>query len=153
MVNTAPVPPTSVTLYDADFHAWTQTQANLLRSGQWDQLDLENLIEELDSLGRQERQQLENRLEILLGHLLKWQFQPDHRSKSWLATLREQRRKIRRHIQKNPSLQPYIPEALLEGYADGLDLAVRETELSYEDFPMTCPYTFEDAMDDNFLPD
>jgi hypothetical protein len=73
----------TTTLYEQDFYAWTQQQTALLRAGQLAQLDVENLIEEIESLGKQERQELENRLGVLLGHLLKWHYQPEARSKSW----------------------------------------------------------------------
>src|SRR4028118_76717 len=81
-------------LYQTDFYAWTIEQAKCLKDGTWHCLDISNLVEEIESLGRQQRQELRNRLGILLGHLLKWEFQPSHRSKSWLATIREQRRRI-----------------------------------------------------------
>lgn len=71
-----------------------------------------------------------------MGHLLKWEFQPDNRSRSWFATIREQRRRIMRLLEKSPSLQPYLLEALENGYQDALDLAVRETSLSYTTFPL-----------------
>jgi Domain of unknown function DUF29 len=90
----------TTTLYDQDFYAWTQRQMQLLKAGCWNELDIENLIEELDSLGKQERQELRNRLEVLLGHLLKWRYQPELRCKSWRATIREQRRQIQRQVRK-----------------------------------------------------
>ncbi|MEN9232233.1 MAG: DUF29 domain-containing protein, partial [Thermostichus sp. DG02_5_bins_236] len=98
-------------LYDRDFYAWIQEQATLLKSGQWDQLDIANLVEEIESLGRQERRELVNQLGILLGHLLKWQFQPQLRGKSWRATITEQRRQIQRLLQDNPSLKPDLSAA------------------------------------------
>nr|WP_290221327.1 DUF29 domain-containing protein [Trichocoleus desertorum] len=139
-------------LYDADFHAWTQEQAKLLREHQWDLVDVANLIEEIESLGRQERRELVNRLAILLGHLLKWQYQPNLQGSSWQATIRAQRRKIKRLLEQNPSLSSYLEEALQEGFEDGLDLAVRETNLLYETFPEACPYPLEQALSDEFLP-
>jgi hypothetical protein len=69
-------------LYESDFYAWTQEQAKLLHKGAWECLDIPNLVEEIESLGRQERQELRNRLGVLLGHLLKWEFQSERRSKS-----------------------------------------------------------------------
>jgi adenosyl cobinamide kinase/adenosyl cobinamide phosphate guanylyltransferase len=80
--------------YDADFFAWTQEQAQYLREGAWEKLDCANLSEEIESLGKQQRQELRNCLGVLLGHLLKWEFQSEMRSKSWVATIREQRREI-----------------------------------------------------------
>jgi hypothetical protein len=81
----------AINLYKTDFYAWTQEQALLLRNQEWGQIDLPNLIEEIESLGKQQHQELRNRLSILLGHLLKWQYQPQYRSRSWLATIRIQR--------------------------------------------------------------
>jgi len=137
--------------YELDFYAWTQQQARFLQEEKWSCLDIPNLVEEIESLGRQERQELENRLGVLLGHLLKWEFQPDNRSRSWFATIREQRRRIMRLLEKSPSLQPYLPEALENGYQDALDLAVRETSLSYTTFPPECPYLKEQILDGSFL--
>ncbi|MCL1466273.1 DUF29 domain-containing protein [Argonema galeatum] len=139
-------------LYETDFHAWTLEQAAFLRSGMWDCLDISNLVEEIESLGKQERQKLRSRLAILLGHLLKWEFQASHRSNSWLGTIREQRRRILELLEENPSLKPYLPEAKEKAYQDGLDLAVQETSLSYETFPSECPYNLEQILDSKFFP-
>jgi len=98
-------------LYEADFDAWTVEQAKFLRDRAWNSLDIPNLVEEIESLGKQERQKLRSRLAILLGHLLKWEFQPSYRSNSWLGTIREQRRRIIELLEENPSLKPYLPEA------------------------------------------
>ncbi|MBF2049767.1 MAG: DUF29 domain-containing protein [Elainella sp. C42_A2020_010] len=140
------------TLYEADFYAWTQEQVRLLQQHAWTQLDVANLIEEIESLGKQQRQELMNRLGVLLGHLLKWEFQAQARCKSWYATIREQRRRIQRLLQQNPSLKPYLPQALAEAYLDGVDLAVRETPLRYRDLPSDCPYRLEQILDNLFLP-
>jgi len=141
------------TLYDRDFYAWTQEQAILLQKHNWEQIDLANLIEEIQTLGRQERKELRNRLGVLLGHLLKWQFQPQRRSNSWVATIKEQRRRIIDLLEESPSLQSYLEEALQVGYADGIDLAVQETNLPYETFPTFSPYTLEQALDAEYLPE
>ncbi len=139
-------------LYNTDFYGWLQEQARLLREQKWEEVDIGNLIEELATLGRQERRELVNRLGILLGHFLKWQYQPELRGTSWQATIREQRRKITRLLQQSPSLKPYLEEAIQEGYEDGLDLAVRETGLLYEVFPGNCTYTIEQLFDPEFFP-
>jgi hypothetical protein len=139
-------------LYDTDFYAWTQEQAKLLSQGAWERLDIPNLVEEIESLGKQQRQELRNRLGILIGHLLKWEFQPDYRSKSWLATIREQRRRVLEVLKDNPSLKPYLLEAIEKAYEDGIDLAVRETTLDFDRFPNLCPYTAEQILEADFLP-
>jgi hypothetical protein len=141
----------TTTLYDQDFYAWTQRQVKLLRSGCLEELDIENLVEEIESLGRQERQELRNRLGVLLGHLLKWYYQPEARSKSWAATIKEQRRRIQEHLSDNPSLKSYLAEAIERGYQDGLDLVGRETPLDPDQLPQSCPFSeteiFERSID------
>ncbi|PSO91197.1 MAG: DUF29 domain-containing protein [Cyanobacteria bacterium QS_3_48_167] len=140
-------------LYEFDYHAWALQQAEKIRFQQWESIDIENLVEELESLARSERKELVNRLGKLLGHLLKWEYQPNHGSNSWVGTIREQRRHIKRLLQQNPSLKPFIPEAVQQGYEDGVDLAVQETNLPDSTFPKNCPYTSEQIGDTEFYPE
>jgi len=142
----------ALNLYETDFHAWTQQQTTLLRSKKWSQLDLPNLIEEIESLGKQQRQELRNRLSVLIGHLLKWEYQPSYRSRSWLATLRIQRRDTSRLLKDNPSLKPYLDESLQEAYENARDLAMGETNLPEQTFPINCLYTVTEILDDRFYP-
>lgn len=137
-------------LYETDFYAWTLEQSKLLQVGDFKGLDVVNLVEEIESLGKQQRQELENRLAILLGHFLKWDYQPDLRSKSWKATIREQRRTIQKLMKQNPSLKPYLEEAIADAYESGLDLVVRETPLDYQDLPKNCTYILEQLFDPDF---
>jgi hypothetical protein len=139
-------------LYETDFYAWTQEQASLLRKHQWSRLDLLNLIEEIDSLGKQQRQELRNRLSVLIGHLLKWEYQGQCRSRSWLATIRVQRRDTLRLLKDNPSLKPYLEDALPEAYENGRDLAMGETNLAEQTFPQQCPYSLTEILDNSFYP-
>ena len=145
-------PMSALNLYEADFYAWTQEQARLLRSQQWNRIDLPNLIEEIESLGKQQRQELRNRLSVLLGHLLKWHYQPQHRSRSWLATLRIQRLDITELLEDNPSLKSYIEEAMHKAYLKGVELAVGETNLPNRTFPRECPYSLVEILDSRFYP-
>ncbi len=139
-------------LYELDFYAWTQQQAKLLSEKKWSDLDIQNLVEEIESLGRQERRELKNRLTVLLGHLLKWEFQSGNRSRSWLATIREQRSQVLQLLAESPSLQPYLPEALENVYQSALNLAVGETSLSYRVFPRKCFYSLKQILNSEFLP-
>ncbi|MGB3558353.1 MAG: DUF29 domain-containing protein [Geitlerinemataceae cyanobacterium] len=125
----------TTSLYETDFYAGTQEQAKLLKLQQWNQLDLPNLIEEIESLGKRERAELRNRLSILIGHLLKWQYQVSKRSRRWLMTLRVQRRETQALLEENPSLKPYLEEGLKKSYENGRDLAVKETNLPRKKFP------------------
>jgi len=140
----------TVNLYETDFYAWALEQSRLLREGNFTHLDIVHLVEEIESVGKQERRELESRLGVLIGHLLKWEFQPDKRSKSWRATIREQRRLAQKLIRQNPSLKPYLIEAIADAYESGLDLVVAETPLDYADLPENCPYTPEQLLDPNF---
>jgi hypothetical protein len=149
---TTKTPMPALSLYETDFYAWTQEQAALLRSQRWSHIDLPNLVEEIESLGKQQRQELRNCLSILIGHLLKWDYQPQHRSRSWLATLRIQRRDVLRLLEDNPSLKPYLANAVLEAYENARDLAMGETDLPEQTFPLSCPYDLTQILDDRFYP-
>lgn len=142
----------ALNLYETDFYAWTQEQAMLLRSQQWSQVDLPNLIEEIESLGKQQRQELRSRLSVLIGHLLKWEYQPQHRSRSWLAKLRIQRRDTLRLLKDNPSLKPYLNDVLKEAYENARDLAMAETDLPEQTFPLSCSYNLTEILGDRFYP-
>ena len=139
-------------LYETDFYAWIQEQAKLLKNREWNQLDLPNLIEEIESLGKQQRAELRNRLSILIGHLLKWEYQVSKRSRSWLNTIRMQRLDIFELLKENPSLKPYLQEALQIAYTKGIALASGESNLPLKTFPENCPYTLEEIFGDGFYP-
>jgi hypothetical protein len=140
-------------LYEQDFYAWTQLQAVALAKREVSGLDWQHLQEEVESLGRQEYREVVSRLTVLLGHLLKWEFQSERRSRSWFLTIREQRRAIGRHLGQNPSLKSRLTEALEEGFEAGVDLALRETGLPLRVFPKSCPYELEDILRNDFLCD
>ena len=137
-------------LYATDFYAWTLEQSKLLQQGKWQTLDIDNLVEEIESLGKQQRQELRNRLGILIGHLLKWQYQSDRRSKSWRITIRVQREEVREILQENPSLKPYLEEAIMKAYDAGLELVLKETPLEEKDLPAECPFTAMQILDAAF---
>ena len=139
-------------LYKSDFHAWTQQAAALVREHKLDELNLDDLAEELDSMGAKERRELMNRLDVLLAHLLKWEHQPDHRTSSWDGTIREQRRQIAREIKLSPSLKPFLPEALADVYPDAVERAGYETGLPEHLFARECPYSLDQILDKAFYP-
>ena len=139
--------------YEEDFYAWTQHQATLLRDGDWAAVDVANLIEEIETMGRSERRELANRLEQLLLHLLKWQYQSARRSKSWRASIRYQRLGIARLLDDNPSLRGMIRTMLDNVYASAILRAEVETSLAASVFPATCPYTIEQMLDIGWLPE
>jgi len=143
---------TSARLYETDFYGWIQQQAGVLRAGSFAALDLDNLIEEIESMGKSHQRALESRLEILLIHLLKWQFQPERRSKSWQFTIEEQRDRIVGHLKKNPSLQSSLPDCMQDAYRYARRGAARETQLDSTVFPSECPWTFDEIISEDFWP-
>jgi len=139
------------TTHETDFYAWTNEQVQLLKTGQLNQIDWQNIAEEIEDMGRSEKRQLESRLEVLIMHLLKWQFQPNLRSRSWQLTIKEQRLRLEKILQKNPSLQSNLTEAIEEVYPLATLSAERETGLSL--FPEICPYTLTEILSLEFLPE
>ncbi len=140
-------------LYETDFHAWAKEQAALLRAGKLSAADIENIAEEIDSMGRSEKRELISRLSILLAHLLKWRFQPALRGNSRRLSIREQRLRIERHLEDNPSLKAMLGAAMSESCELAVIVAQRETGLGEEVFPSTCPWPFEKAIAGDFWPD
>ena len=145
-------------LYDRDFFAWSMHQAELLNRlarGERvnDALDAVNLAEEIESLGRSEKRELSSRLRVLLSHLLKWQCQPGARSGSWRATIREQRYGIGTVLDESPSLRPTMSDTMTAAYRRALATAADETGLLPSTFPTTCPWTQDQVLDLEYLPD
>lgn len=138
--------------YDKDYYGWIMANAQLMREGKMSEVDIENLIEEMESMGGNQYNQLVNRLCVLIAHLLKWQYQPALQGRSWTLTIKEQRRKVKRIIAHNPSLKGRIDEAFREAYEDALFQAERETGLLESAFPTECPYSFEHCLDEEFYP-
>ncbi|MCF4164255.1 DUF29 domain-containing protein [Zavarzinia compransoris] len=144
---------TNRSLYDSDFYAWANEQAALLRAGRFSEADVANIAEEIESMGRSEKRELVSRLAVLLAHLLKWRFQPDHRSASWQATVRLQRRELLDHLADNPSLKASIDEAVARAYGRAVIEAGAETGLGSGAFPTDCPWRFEQIIDEGFWPE
>jgi len=138
--------------YNVDFYGWASEQASLLRAGHLSAADIENIAEEIESMGRGEKRELVNRLTVLLKHMLKWKFQPKKRTSSWQASVQVQRNGVRRHLVDNPSLRPLIPAAIGDAYEDAALEAVAETKLSRATFPASCEWSFDQLMDSDFWP-
>ena len=145
--------PRNSVAYDDDFFAWTQEQARLLRDGELADIDVENLAEEIESMGRSNRRELRSRLAVLIMHLLKWRYQPVFRSTSWSGTIREQRTQIRELVDESPSLSSMLSGELSVIYKAAVVKAVIETGLEDSSFPADCPFTPEQILSEDFLPD
>ena len=140
-------------LYETDYLKWIETTVEKLRVRNYSNIDWENLIEEIEDMGRSERKSLKSNLIVVLTHLLKWQFQPAFRSGSWKGSIVEHRRRIREALLDSLSLKPYLEEVFAGCYLDAVEQASAETELSVEIFPQECPYTSTEVLDSDFLPE
>jgi hypothetical protein len=139
--------------YEEDFVAWTQEQARMLRARAALGLDWDNLAEEIESMGRRDRRDLESRLRRIIHRLLKWQVQPERRGRSWRDTLIEQRRQAEKLLKESPSLRPQLRHLRDEAYPDAVRDAVRDTGLRAQTFPPDCPFTVEQVLDQAYVPD
>ncbi len=135
-----------MSLYNQDFYQWTQEQAALLKAGALAQLDIENLIEEVESMGKSQRRELYSRLVVLIMHMLKWDYQTGRRGKSWIRTIATQRTEIEFLLFDNPSLKNELEGLLPMVYRSAVKQAVTETGLALKTFPETCPYSIEKIM-------
>lgn len=148
---TAKLPKTTQT-YDRDYHLWLEETAQLLKNKNFNQLDLENLVEEIETLGRSERNKLISSLRLIYQHLLKWQYQPEKRSKSWTDTIDRERDNINDYIEDMSSLKRLLdnPEAIAKAYSRGRRDAMKETGIN--NLPRECPFAIEQVIDPNYLP-
>ncbi|ASC70039.1 hypothetical protein XM38_009690 [Halomicronema hongdechloris C2206] len=142
------------TLYERDIALWSNLMADLLRRGQFDQLDLEHLIEEVIDLGRRERDRLVSAVRLILHHLLKWHYQPERRSRSWVKTIQRERINSQSYLEDTPSLKRIQTQDWLQKiYKIARKEAALETELSLDTFPEDCPYSWEQVFDEGFPED
>lgn len=140
-------------LYEQDYFAWTEEQADALRRRSINELDWDNLLEEVESLGRQERNELRSHLIVLMVHLLKWNVQPERRGRSWALTIAEQRREAERVLAENPSLKPSVPDLLESAYRTARLRAARQARLSVKEFPEQNPFGWDAMMSEPALTD
>ena len=139
-------------LYKQDYFSWLKQTALSLRKGAFDQLDMENLIEEIEDMGRNEKRAFESNLRVVLLHLLKWKYQPQQRSGSWRGSIAEHRIRIRKALQDSPSLKNSLSVAFAETYQDAITIASQETGLEPETFPTSCEWALQQVLDEAWLP-
>ena len=118
--------------YEKDFYAWAIHNAKLLREGKLSEVDIENIAEEIESMGKRERRELINRFAILIAHLLKWEYQPARRSKSW---------------------EHEIEEQLAHSYKKALLISEKETGFELKTFPKSCPFSLKQILNQKFFPE
>lgn len=152
MTKAAMKPPLADDLYEADFYAWGRAQARAIAGLELPALDIDNLIDEVETVGRSQRSAIESHLRVLLIHLLKFRAQPGRVTVSWRITLSSQRLSIRRLVARSPSLADYPARILDEAYADAVRGAAKETGLPEGAFPSACPFALSQILDPGFVP-
>ncbi|WP_257274691.1 MULTISPECIES: DUF29 domain-containing protein [unclassified Endozoicomonas] len=148
-------------LYDTDFYTWSYQQAELIRQGRFNELDMDNLIEEVEDMGKARYRALESCLEQLLSHALKWQMQSgkddlhdmDQWFRSWSISIGKQRIAILKELKKNPGLHNKLDEIFLDAYDYSRKLAANEMQCKPDVFPPQCPWTYEQIMTEDWLPE
>ena len=133
--------------YDRDLYSWAVEQAALLRAGRIAEADILNIAEEIDDVGNEQYDKLESALRIILLHLLKWDHQPERRSRSWHLSIQVQRKHVQKVLRKNPGLKPHVEEAIVDAYEVARLEASGQTSLDTDSFPLECPYGWDQIME------
>ncbi len=140
-------------LYETDFNLWLKETVNLLRKGEVEKLDLENLAEEIEDMGNSRKDALESNLIRVLQHLLKWKYQPQKRTNSWKASITEHSLRLNKAFKKSPSLKPYFESVFADCYQDARLITSQETGLDIATFPELCPFSQADVLNPQYLPE
>ncbi|MBE9174625.1 DUF29 domain-containing protein [Synechocystis salina LEGE 06155] len=140
-------------LYDTDFNLWIEQTVRQLQQGDLQSLDVENLIEEIESMGHSDKREVYSHLKVLLLHLLKWKYQPLKRTASWQNNIDEQRDQLSLILADSPSLNPHMKAIFADCYLKGRKGAANETSLPLSTFPEDCPFSLGEILDAEFLPD
>lgn len=138
--------------YETDVVAWACEQARLIRAGRFDLLDIEHIAEEIEDVGKSEQRELANRMAVLLAHLLKWQYQPERQSNSWMRTIKEQRKRVLIRLDKTPSLRACLNDSdwWCDTWADAVTQATSETGI--DTLPEACPWATAEILGEGWLP-
>lgn len=139
-------------LYEKDFYAWSQESARLMRERKFSELDIENIAEEIEAMGKRDKRELASRLSSLLMHLLKWQYEAEYRSRSWKLTIVNQRAEIAGLLEDSPSLSHKLPDMIASAYSRAIKTAALKTGLPATTFPEICPYSQSEILDADFFP-
>lgn len=139
--------------YDKDFYAWSLHNAALIREGKLSEVDLEHVAEEIEDMGKINRRELISRLAVLLAHLLKWKFQPGLRGRSWELTIKEQREEVKDQLDESPSLKHELDSQFNRAYRKALNIVEKETGLNQNTLPKSCPFSLQESLKEDFLPE
>lgn len=132
--------------YDNDYFGWVNDQVQYLRNRQYEKIDMDNLIEEIESLGKSEKSRLRSHLKNLFVHLLKIKYQPSFHTRSWDISVKNSRMQFLDTLNENPSFKPILKEILLNTYKTARLEAALQTGLDEKTFPEECPWTIDEIL-------
>ncbi len=138
---------------EVDFYRWATEQVELLRAGRLAEADIESLIDEIESLGKSERRELDSRLRELMMHLIKWHWQPERRGNSWLISISKQRDGIRDVLDDSPSLNSNLANVACKAWPLAVRYAALEIGIDARVFPSECPWGLGDVLNEQWLPE
>ena len=139
-------PSQSVEEYEKDFFKWTKSQARLLKNQEFSKLDIVNLIEEIESLGRSEKRALQSYLEVLLMHMLKKKYQKKADTRSWDLSIKSSNHKVQQVLSDNPTLKSKLKDIVTDAYYSARLSAAAETGLDEKKFPEECPWSLKELF-------
>ncbi len=142
--------------YDRDYYGWIQHNVSAIREGRFKDVDWPTVAEELEDMGKSERRALRSQLARLLAHLLKWSYQPEARQlreHSWRAAIENARNSVRELVEESPTFRPQLAELFSSAYFGGVAQAAAQTNAPMETFPVVCPWSLDQAMDEDFWPE
>lgn len=142
----------SLTTYQDDFYSWIDHNIMLLKQKQWEDIDIDTLIDELESMAKRDKRELISHFIVLIAHLLKWHYQPQMRSGSWRGSICEQRIRIQDQLEDSPSLKNCLDISIDKAYPAALKITHQEIGLSISAFPLRCPYSISELLDEDFYP-
>jgi len=140
-------------VYEQDLFLWAKERAHLVEERRFGELDLENLIDEVRTVGGSDKREIYSRMEVLIAHLLQWRYRPGRRTPSWQTTIWRQRTRIGKIVDDSPSLRRYPASELSDGDVGGRLRAADETGIDFTLFPVDCPFTIDQVLDPVFIPD
>jgi uncharacterized protein DUF29 len=139
--------------YETDFYAWTQAQAAAIRAGAWDDVDRDHLAEEIEDVGKSERQALMSHLRVLLTNLLKWEHQPEQHSDSWIHSIGNAQIEMQTILDEIPSLCPELPAFVARAYQQARWLAAQEMLVDRVRVPDTCRWSPDHLLSPDIVPE
>ncbi|AFZ22504.1 protein of unknown function DUF29 [Cylindrospermum stagnale PCC 7417] len=151
-------------LYEQDFNLWRESIIEQIKQHQFNDIDWEHLLLELEDMGKSEKRSFISNLTILIAHLLKLTVQsdaPEMMKGSWYSSVTEHRFRIKKDLEENPSFKNYITEVISQAYFDARKLAIKEGKKAKlgvrkpaeEEYPLDCPFLIDQLLDEDFYGD